>query len=82
MRRSLLILVLCCSSALAPAASAASRENVIRDQRSPADASRSAVLPLAGRRVQAAAPFPAHFLLLAQPEHLVAQLWLEPDDAP
>jgi len=30
----------------------------------------------------AAAPFPVHFQLLAQPHHLVAQLWLEPDDAP
>lgn len=38
--------------------------------------------PLFTELVQAAAPFPAHFLLLAQPEHLVAQLWLEPDDAP
>ncbi|SFO44691.1 hypothetical protein SAMN05428971_4020 [Candidatus Pantoea varia] len=28
------------------------------------------------------APFPVHFLLLAQPQFLVAQLWLEPDDAP
>lgn len=26
--------------------------------------------------------FPVHFQLLAQPQHLVAQLWLEPDDAP
>jgi len=31
---------------------------------------------------QAAAPFPVHFQLLAQPQYLVAQLWLEPDDAP
>lgn len=29
----------------------------------------------------ASAPFPVHFQLLAQPQHLVAQLWLEPDDA-
>lgn len=26
--------------------------------------------------------FPVHFQLLAQPQQLVAQLWLEPDDAP
>lgn len=26
--------------------------------------------------------FPVHFQLLAQPQYLVAQLWLEPDDAP
>ena len=31
---------------------------------------------------QASAPFPVHFQLLAQPQYLVAQLWLEPDDAP
>ncbi|MFW0700924.1 hypothetical protein [Pantoea sp. R13S299] len=30
----------------------------------------------------ASAPFPVHFQLLAQPQFLVAQLWLEPDDAP
>ncbi|WP_337012359.1 HofO family protein [Pantoea sp. AS142] len=30
----------------------------------------------------AAAPFPVHFQLLAQPQFLVAQLWLEPEDAP
>lgn len=30
----------------------------------------------------ASAPFPMHFQLLAQPQYLVAQLWLEPDDAP
>lgn len=38
--------------------------------------------PLFAELAQAAAPFPAHFLLLAQSQHLVAQLWLEPDDAP
>lgn len=32
--------------------------------------------------VRAAAPFPRHFQLRAQPQFLVAQLWLEPDDAP
>jgi len=31
---------------------------------------------------QAAAPLPVHFQLLAQPRYLVAQLWLEADDAP
>jgi len=31
---------------------------------------------------QASAPVPVHFQLLAQPQYLVAQLWLEPDDAP
>ncbi|KIC87171.1 hypothetical protein RN49_09725 [Pantoea agglomerans] len=31
---------------------------------------------------QASAPFPVHFQLLAQPQYLEAQLWLEPDDAP
>jgi len=31
---------------------------------------------------RASAPFPVHFQLLAQPQYLVAQLWLEPDDAP
>lgn len=31
---------------------------------------------------RASAPFPLHFQLLAQPDYLVAQLWLEPDDAP
>lgn len=30
----------------------------------------------------ASAPFPLHFQLLAQPQFLVAQLWLESDDAP
>ncbi|MDH2069158.1 hypothetical protein [Pantoea sp. GD03673] len=30
----------------------------------------------------ASVPFPVHFQLLSQPQHLVAQLWLEPDDAP
>ena len=30
----------------------------------------------------ASAAFPVHFQLLAQPQFLVAQLWLEPDDAP
>jgi len=30
----------------------------------------------------ASAPFPVHFQLLAQPQFLIAQLWLEPDDAP
>lgn len=30
----------------------------------------------------ASAPFPVHFQLLAQSQFLVAQLWLEPDDAP
>jgi len=30
----------------------------------------------------ASAPFPVHFLLLAQPQFLIAQLWLESDDAP
>lgn len=38
--------------------------------------------PLFADLAQAAAPFPLHFLLLAQPQHLEAQLWLEPDDAP
>ena len=31
---------------------------------------------------QASAPFPVHFQLLAQPQYLEAQLWLEPYDAP
>nr|WP_194716372.1 hypothetical protein [Pantoea agglomerans] len=31
---------------------------------------------------QVSAPFPVHFQLLAQPQYLEAQLWLEPDDAP
>lgn len=31
---------------------------------------------------QASAPLPVHFLLLAQPHDLEAQLWLEPADAP
>ena len=30
----------------------------------------------------ASAPFPVHFQLLAQPQFLIAQLWLESDDAP
>ncbi|MGK3142429.1 hypothetical protein [Pantoea sp. C2G6] len=38
--------------------------------------------PLFGELAQVAAPLPRHFQLLAQPQHLVAQLWLEPDDAP
>lgn len=38
--------------------------------------------PLFAELAQAAAPFPARFRVLAQPQHLVVQLWLEPDDAP
>lgn len=38
--------------------------------------------PLFAELAQAAAPFPAQFQLFAQPQHLVAQLWLEADDAP
>lgn len=30
----------------------------------------------------ASAPFPVHFQLLAQPQFLIAQLWLESDNAP
>ncbi|MHA6312918.1 HofO family protein [Pantoea sp. S-LA4] len=38
--------------------------------------------PLFTELAQAAVPFPARFRVLAQPQHLVVQLWLEPDDAP
>ena len=38
--------------------------------------------PLFAELAQAAAPFPARFRVLAQPQHLVVQLWLAPDDAP
>ena len=37
--------------------------------------------PLFAELAQAGAPFPAQFRLLAQPQHLVVQLWLESDDA-
>lgn len=38
--------------------------------------------PLFAELAQAAAPFPARFRVLAKPQHLVVQLWLESDDAP